>query len=88
MRLLMIVFLLSVVLAACAPSGSPRVNINKNVYVLAGGLSECQRDNGEGGCQCAAPNGISVVYFTTSETGVTAQIEQQLKDLLKLKLPY
>ncbi len=87
MKRLMIGFLLSAFLAVgCTPLGSPTVNINKNVYVLAGGSSECERDNGVDGCQCVA-KGIDIVYFTTSETGVTAQIEQQLKDLLDLKLP-
>ena len=85
MRLLIACFLMSILFAACTPLGSPTVNINKNVYVLAG-PSGCERDNGIEGCQCAA-KGISVIYFTSSETGITSHIEQQLKDLMDLKLP-
>jgi len=62
--------------------GSPQVTLNKSVNVYVNG-SECSE--GSTACQCEIGD-IEVTYTTKSETGITAKIEQQLADLLKLKV--
>ena len=72
------------ILAGCGAfsAGSPNVKLQKNVTVNVN-AGDCAEE------PCACPSGygdVTVLYYTTSETGVTARIEQQLKDLLKLKV--
>ncbi len=73
-------------LAGCGAMspGSPQVTLNKSVNVYVGGSSECREEKGATACQCEV-GGIEINYTTNSETGITAKIEQQLADMLKLK---
>jgi len=64
--------------------GSPQVTLNKSVNIYVAG-SECMEENGATACECEIGD-IEVTYTTKSETGITAKIEQQLADLLKLKV--
>jgi len=75
--------------------GSPNIHLNKNVYVIVDAMPQAEGgeymdiDDAAGKKMCIGPGSIVINYTTKSEQGVTAKIEQQLKDLLDatLKIP-